>query len=328
MSNLLLSTPPYEWQRNVWGDFCRRVEADRLPHAFLLMGQEGIGIENLALAMGQYLLCLSPHAQGVCGKCRGCQLLDAGTHPDLLQVKPEEEGKQIKVDQIRSIGSIVDTTAQQGGRKVIVLKPAEAMNVNAANALLKNLEEPAGDTVFLLCSFKPNRVLPTIRSRCAKLQLHCPTEEESLNWMQSMGIQNCEKVLPEALGAPLLAKCLFDEGVVEERLLMIDDLSSVGEYHLEPLAFAKKWSRLSPTSILDPMMGWLESMLLHRVAGKPLPTHLQKLAQAFERSDETLLFRLRDRLSERKAQLQRSPNLNASLFIEELSLDWAAVAKS
>src|SRR5690606_18188179 len=147
MANAILPMPPYAWQQAQWADFHTRVRNNNIPHAFLLAGQEGFGAEGLAMAMGQYMLCLSPTDTLVCGKCKGCLLLDAGTHPDLLVVCPEEGGKQIKVDQIREVSRFVANTAQQGGYKIIVLQPAEAMNINAANALLKNLEEPAGKTI-------------------------------------------------------------------------------------------------------------------------------------------------------------------------------------
>lgn len=325
MTDAILPMPPFEWQQAVWDDFFARHQEQRLPHAFLLLGQEGIGVEELAIAMGQFLLCLSPLNGIACGRCRGCQLLNVDTHPDLLRVFPEAEGKQIKVDQIRAIGNFVDQTAQQGGYKVIVLGPAEAMNINAANALLKNLEEPAGNTVFFLVSHQASRVLPTIRSRCSTLNLFKPSEEEALSWLQSVGLEETEALLFEAGGAPLLAKRWQEDGVFQERMDIVKDLVSVSRRSLEPMAFAKKWGGQDPNAILHPMLSCVESALVDQLGSRSLPGHYQLIKTVFEHSPANRLFRLRDRLCERKGQLRASPNLNASLFIEELILDWSAI---
>ncbi len=325
MTNAILPMPPYEWQNTLWDEFCTRVENNKLPHAFLLVGQEGIGVGDLSVAMGQYLLCLSPLNRIACGRCRACQLLDAGTHPDLIRVCPEGAGKQIKVDQVREIAKFVDQTAQQGGYKIIVLEPAEAMNINAANALLKHLEEPPGRTIFFLVSHALNRVLPTIRSRCSKLSLSPPDHALAIDWLASVGVNDVEPLLFEAHGAPLLAKSWHDDGVFEERLSIIADLTAVASAALEPMAFAKKWSGHTPMAVLTPMQVSIEALLSRHMAERDLPAHYDALARALAHCSPSLLFRLRDRLCERKAQLLASPNLNAPLFIEELALDWSAL---
>lgn len=325
MTNAIQPMPPFEWQQTLWEDYCGRISDDKLPHSFLLAGQLGIGIEELSLAMGQFLLCLSPLNQIACGRCRGCQLLHAETHPDLMRVEPEGAGKQIKVDQVRAISKFVDQTAQQGGYKVIVLGLAESMNVNAANALLKNLEEPAGRTVFILISHQVSQVLPTIRSRCATVTLFPPEKDKSLAWLSTAGVEQGEALLFEARGAPLLAKRWSDEGVFQERLNILQDLVTVAARSLEPMAFAKKWAKHEPMQVLEPMLICIESILSKHLGGKELPEHYLGIKSALAHCKEPMLFRLRDRLCERKAQFRASPNLNAPLFIEELILDWSAI---
>ncbi len=282
-------------------------------------------MEDLALAMGQFLLCLSPMEGVACGRCRGCQLLNVDTHPDLLRVFPEAEGKQIKVDQIRAIGKFVDQTAQQGGYKIILLGPAESMNINAANALLKNLEEPAGNTVFILTSYQGSRVLPTIRSRCSAVNLFAPSDEDALSWLQNAGIDTPGAQLFEAGGAPLLAKRWSEEGIYQERMDIIKDLVSVANRTLEPMAFAKKWGGKTPTAVLHPMLSCVESVLVEQLGKRALPPHYTLIRPIFESLQSKRLFRLQERLCERKGQLRASPNLNAPLFIEELILDWSAI---
>ena len=159
----------YPWQENLWQQLAGRAQH---AHAYLLHGPAGIGKRALAERLMARLLCLSPSGLDACGNCKSCHLLAAGTHPDNFVLEPEEADKPIKVDQVRELVEFVVQTAQLGGRKVVLLEPAEAMNLNAANALLKSLEEPSGNTVLLLISHQPSRLLPTIKSRC--VQQACP----------------------------------------------------------------------------------------------------------------------------------------------------------
>lgn len=142
----------YPWQQALWSQLGGRAQH---AHAYLLYGPAGIGKRALAEHWAAQLLCQRPAAAGACGECKACQLLAAGTHPDYFVLEPEEAEKPIRVDQVRDLVGFVVQTAQLGGRKVVLLEPAEAMNVNAANALLKSLEEPSGDTVLLLISHQP-----------------------------------------------------------------------------------------------------------------------------------------------------------------------------
>ncbi len=325
MNNAILPMPPFEWQKDIWLEYFTLVGDDRLPHAFLLAGQEGIGAESLALAMGQYLLCLSPLKGIACGKCRGCQLLDAGTHPDLLHIRPEEKARQIKVDQVRAVSEFVAKTAQQGGFKIVILEPAEAMNINAANALLKSLEEPTGKTVFFLVSFSASRVLPTIRSRCAKYYLKPPDVQQAQNWLASVGIDDSEHILHESLNAPLLAKSWHESGVAQKRVDIVSDLVKIAEKRLEPLAFAGKWGKEEPIDVLSPMLRSIEIVLANKVAHKAFPAYYKDIEKALSHSPSSILFRLLDQLKSKKSQILFSPNLNGMLFIEELALDWTAV---
>src|SRR5687768_12580266 len=115
----------------------------RLGHAYLLEGPRGLGKRAFALYLARALLCQRPQAGHPCGTCQSCLLLAAGTYPDLWQVEPEEDKRAIRIEQLRDTVDFMSRTAGPGSRKVIIISPAEAMNVNAANALLKALEEPS-----------------------------------------------------------------------------------------------------------------------------------------------------------------------------------------
>ena len=155
---------PLPWQRQVWDRLAATFNQGSLSHAYLIQAEQGTGAEQLADAMLSALLCESD-ALHACGECESCQLLKAGTHPDAFKLGLEDTAV-LKVDQIRAAIRFSTGTAARGGYRCIVITPAEAMNVNAANALLKLLEEPGEKTVLMLVSYLVNAVPATVKSRC------------------------------------------------------------------------------------------------------------------------------------------------------------------
>src|SRR5688572_19652804 len=156
--------------------------SERFPHALLIHGARGTGKLALAEAVAQFLLCEDP-ARRPCGRCEGCRWYAAGSHPDFRRLQPEalakeplepEEGAdapakrgkpstEIKVEQVRDLAGFLNLRSHRGRLRVALVHPAEAMNPNASNALLKGLEEPPPGAVFLLVSHQPSQLLPTIR---------------------------------------------------------------------------------------------------------------------------------------------------------------------
>ena len=136
-----MSAPqPYPWQQESWTGLMARVAQQRLPHAILFTGSAGIGKRHLATSLAHALMCQNPRPDGTaCGGCQSCLLLAAGSHPDYLLVEPEEEGKAIGVDRIRELTSFQSLSSQYGRGRVVQLQPADALNINASNALLKTL---------------------------------------------------------------------------------------------------------------------------------------------------------------------------------------------
>ena len=170
------------WTQPVSDRIIQQYDKQRLGHALLLVGQEGVGKRLLLRELSQFLLC-TDQQQGPCGQCGSCHLFNAGSHPDLLMVEPEEKGKQIKIEQVRKVTEFVNTTAQRGHSKVVLLGPAEAMNVNASNALLKSLEEPSANITLLLYSHQPSGLLATIKSRCQQFPVYGPDFNQALTWL-------------------------------------------------------------------------------------------------------------------------------------------------
>ncbi|MFW7341425.1 DNA polymerase III subunit delta' [Pollutimonas sp. H1-120] len=248
MSDLAQFLP---WQREFAAKWLS--QRKRFAHAWLIHGLPGIGKRQFALAAAGSLLCESPDHGLACGHCAACLWLASGNHPDLRRIRPEavalEEGaasgddegeagaspakkapsKDIRVDQLRALSSWFNTATHRGGWRVAVLYPARAMNAITANALLKVLEEPPEHTVFLLVADAPDRLLPTLVSRCRRLPLPVPDAAQSLVWLKEQGVDAAEQWLAAAGGAPLLARQLAQTGArpcpewLEELISMLAD---------------------------------------------------------------------------------------------------------
>lgn len=214
----------YPWQESIWSRLQGKLE--RLPHALLLHGPAGIGKLALAEHFAQRLLCEArDQERAPCGQCEGCRWFTAGSHPDFRRVEPESfarrpEGaedeepaparsakpsSEIKVDQVRALDVFLNLRSHRAGRRVALVHPAEDMNPNAANALLKGLEEPPPDAFFLLVSHRPARLLATIRSRCVAVPVPVPDPATSEDWLAQQGTKDGRQWLAFASGAPLRA---------------------------------------------------------------------------------------------------------------------------
>ena len=205
----------------------RRAIESQQGHALLIHGPGGVGQFELALALAKGWLCedLSLRlADRPCGRCASCKLHGARSHPDLLVLVPEalreslgwdtsgegEEGgeskrkpsKEVRVEAVRAAIVFATTTSARGRGKVVVIHPAERMNDVAASAFLKTLEEPVGNARFILCSASPDRLLPTIRSRCQQIALPVPPAREAEAWLASRGVALPAVLLAASGGLP------------------------------------------------------------------------------------------------------------------------------
>lgn len=190
-------------------------------HAWVLHGPSGLGQYELALGLAQAWLCDAPTPDGACGQCESCHQVAARAHTDLDVLMPEtlmmelgwplgekaqaeiddkkrKPSREIRVDAMRDAVEFAQRTSGRGRGKVVLVHPAERMNPITANTLLKTLEEPPGDTRFVLATEAAHQLLPTIRSRCLAHTLAWPTPQEAAAWLQEQGVP--------AAAAPALLK--------------------------------------------------------------------------------------------------------------------------
>lgn len=317
---------PCPWHLPVWSAL---TAGSRHAHAFLFAGLPGVGKRVFAEAFAAYLLCLKPESSRACGQCRSCQLRQAGSHPDRLVVEPEEQGKAIRIDVIRQLADFMGQTAQQGGRKVVILHPAEAMNLNAANALLKSLEEPSAETYLLLVSDQPSRLLPTIRSRCRVQSLITPSHSDAMAWLsQSLPDLDAEQhaaLLLMAGGAPLRAVTLQEMDAASLRQQVVEGVKELLKNQQSASRLAERWPTLPLELLADWFCDWTLDLLRLKTGAidEPINTDMAKVLPYMVRHmSMPALLTWQSWLLEHRGMIMGKANLNRVLFIESLLIQW------
>jgi DNA polymerase-3 subunit delta' len=305
-----------------------------LPHALLLHGARGIGKLDFARALAQALLCEAPAVGGhACGACGACAWFDAGAHPDYARVEPieaeEREGEEgekadkgkkstvIKIEQIRDLTAFVNVGSQRGGRKVIVIHPCEALNPNAANALLKSLEEPPPQTQFILVSHRPHQLLATIKSRCSQLALRAPDSATAAAWLAERGMREPALALAYTGDAPLLAVELGDSEYWGTRAAFLRHLTA---RDLDVLSASEAARDFPIPHVVTWLQKWAYDVVYFSVLGTVRYNPDQRDAIARVASAVEPLAAMRFYRDMVKQQRIAQHPLNARLFIEHLLL--------
>jgi DNA polymerase-3 subunit delta' len=259
-----------------------------LPHGMLLTGPTGLGKFSLAREVARSLLCGHTKNLPGCNECQGCQLFNAGNHPDYhlltnqqmlefgdavsvapgVRYLPEAGGRRttpkrvIGIDQVRSLTEELRSSSYYGVGKVVVIYPADKLNLNAANALLKVLEEPTPDTHFLLVTDVLYALPATIRSRCSFFRVALPSEPVALSWLQEelhLDTTESKKLLQFAGGSPRRAAEFFNDGSWTIGSTLASDLDAIVRGEIAPMSLSKKWSQTDIRTIIR----WLQQQLVN-----------------------------------------------------------------
>ncbi|AUA32354.1 DNA polymerase III subunit delta' [Pseudomonas sp. SGAir0191] len=317
----------YPWQQTLWEQLAGRAQH---AHAYLLHGPKGIGKRDLAERLMARLLCQRPNGTLACGQCKSCHLLKAGSHPDNFMLEPEELDKPIKVDQVRELVAFVAQTAQLGGRKVVMIEPVESMNVNASNALLKSLEEPSGDTVLLLVTHQPSRLLPTIKSRCQQVTCPLPTKAQSHAWLASALPETDQArrddLLTLSAGSPLLALSLHQQGVHEQRALVTEGVKKLLKQQQSPSQLADAWTAVPLLIVFDWFFDWAQLILRYQLTEDDDElgmADMRKVVQYLaQKSRPAKVLEAQAWILEQRQKVLGKANLNRALLIESLLAHW------
>ena len=336
---------PLPWQGAQWAQLSRAFAASQLAHAYLLSGSEGLGKSLFAESFARYVLCLNPVAQNAvgglaewavaCGTCTNCLKCGAGNHPDILTIELEEGSKNIKIDQIRWLSEFVIRSSHSGGAKMVIIQDAHLLNPNAANALLKTLEEPNDNTHVILVSDHPGRLVATIRSRCQKLAFQAPSADIAAPWLRSIiGAGNVDAILDASDMRPLIALQLAEGDSLQARAQFLQNICDVktGKKSIQQVlaliaknsesevlqhfsAFLSKLTKYSLTGIIDnegdPALQSMYALLV--------PSKEKQLAQAVARS----LAHFYTEVETARRQLASSTNPNPQLIMESILWQWS-----
>jgi DNA polymerase-3 subunit delta' len=339
----------FPWQADAWAGMAAM--RARMPHAVLLHGPKGIGKTAFAERLAQALLCEAPLPNGEpCDACPACGWFAQYAHPDYRRVRPEaledgdsgEDGepdkgekaekgakasktpsREIRIEQIRALADFMNVSTHRSGRRVVLLYPAEALNTVSANSLLKTLEEPPPETVFLLVSHRADRLLPTILSRCRQVALAMPPREAALAWLAAQGVDDAATWLAEQGGAPLAA-LEAAQGASREGIDAL--LAHLARPDAEsPLKVADRLQKTAPTELVAAWQRWLYDLFSVKFSGvvRYYPKYRSQLDALAARAGADRLLAAQKSAAERRAIAEHP--LSAKLFIEDMLLDYSSL---
>ena len=319
------------WHADLWAVVNDARRAGRLGHALLLAGPRGVGKRNFARRLVASLMCESPGSDGQpCAACRGCVQVAAGTHPNLtwltreLNEKTEKEKRDISMEQLRGTMERLSLSSHYGRARVLVVDPADALNVSGVNAVLKTVEEPPAGLHILLISERPMALAPTLRSRCQRLSFQIPPSAEAEAWLRSQApALDAAAALREVNGAPLAALAAQDSGVADLHRTWREQLLAVAGQRVDPLVAAGRLAppgtKLSPELVQD----WLRNFqrilhqLLRTLAGVDDDRGLGLVAARLGTGHiEQLLAEIIE------SQRRLLGNANPQLAVESLMISW------
>ncbi len=320
---------PLPWQLNNWKSFHLANRAERMAHAVLFTGSTGMGLEHFTKCLTAGLLCDDADKDSLaCGHCRSCHLVNGGSHPDLFMLQLEGAEKQIKVDVVRNFINFIHLRSQYGRYKIAVIAPAESMNRNAANALLKTLEEPPEHSLLVLLSHRPDLLPITVRSRCQQTRFNPAFDDETVRWVEqnlsaelSAG-ENIKHLLEQVGGAPLAIEAMLKSGNVEYDTGLLEDILSLQGMQEDLVKVAERWKThdapqvfLRLSQLFADMVRLKVSMQPFRISDKKIIRRLQELIKQLELRELSGLYHL---LLENYVLSTGTTNYNAQGLLEDV----------
>ena len=309
---------PYPWHRAPWQRLAEARRNGRLPHALLCFARTGSGQEHFANALIGELLCAGSGAE------RSRRLLEAGNHPDLLEVRPVEPGRTIRIEQIRTAIAFLQLASHSGGPRIVRLEPIESLPRASSDALLKTLEEPPGHHCFVvLLGHSPAALTATLLSRCMQVSLDGAGHEDLMaDWLAEQGIADKEAALAmmrQWSVGPLSVKEMLEQGARELRDTVIEDLCA----HRPAPALSQQWQARDSRRVLDWLCVLTRGLVYSRLDMRSLDDKaMAPLLATAQRMDLFLLLGFYDRICTIRRLLEAKAGANPRSLLEEAILEW------
>lgn len=316
----------YPWHATFKNKIISQFQEQKLAHALLFSGPGYLGKFDFAQLLSRLFLCEDILAELPCGSCAACHLLAAGTHPDYRLIEPVDS-KLIKIEQVRELIVWLGQTAQRSGFKIVIINPAQQMNHQSANALLKCLEEPTPNTLIFLITSQPGSLLPTIRSRCQQYSFHKPDQEMALDWLmeQYPEISKPKNLLDIADGLPLAVVNKLDKDYLARRLLVVTALITILTAQVNPVAEALKFSKHEMAEVFETCHAILADGIKFKLTRDLAVVKNSDMALEIERVGEAcsndLLFAAIKRIEADLKVLNGPTNPNKNFLLESLFVD-------
>ena len=312
--------------KQVITQLCLMQQEDRIPHAMLFCGTDGVGKSLVAEALAAAILCHAPVHNQACGHCKACRALAAGTHPDFFQIQPESETKAapaIRIEAVRKLQEEIARIPLLSERRVVIMQEADKMNEAAANCLLKTIEEPSGQIVFILLTSRPSALLDTIISRCMRVEFGILQPEELVAILHQQGIEEplAGKLASIADGSVSKALAMQDEELLNLQAQAFDLASVAGTLGVEQLLqLAKEMSSHSRERLIQ-WLGFLamiyrDLLMLYSGSGLPLynQSDIDRLSSLLNKYHQQELLQLLQLVQDYQKRL--GSNVNTQLCLE------------
>ena len=313
-----------------WFDqYLAHLDLELLHHAFLIGGKEGVGKKHFSLLLSQLILCKEKNEYMPCNACQPCKLFISSNHPDFYTIKLEEGKKKISINQIKELQTNFYESSFLNGNKIFLIENAEFLSKDAADSLLKILEEPPKNTYFIITSHRAKQLSATIQSRCSEIFISNPSDKEIEGWLNQENTSNgdLELALNLASGRPLKIKELLDDNILDSRNSFISEISQLIKQGKNIISLSEEWPKNPKALILK--LEWMSNLMMDAIRyqmtddQKEVQTDTSAISMYLGKKIEfNILFELLTETNTLWSLFTDGTNLKADYQLQSLFINW------
>ena len=306
-----------------------RLDLKLLHHAFLIGGKEGVGKKYFSLLLSQLILCKEKNEFMPCNACQSCKLFISSNHPDFYTIKMEEGKKKISINQIKELQTNFYESSFLSGNKIFLIEYAEFLSRDAADSLLKILEEPPKNTYFIITSHRAKQLSATIQSRCSEVFISNPGKKEIEDWLrqENTSNENLKLALNLALGHPLRIKELLDDNILDSRNSFINEISQLIKKGKNIVSLSEEWPKEPKALVFK--LEWMSNLMMdairYQMTGDEKEIQIDTSAISIylgQKIEFNILFELLTETNTLWSLFAEGTNLKADYQLQSLFINW------